>query len=87
MDVLAACERAVVLASEYGEIRDSRGVARTLTGDYPGAIEDFQQFLAWEAKNPEPREEQMRQRQDWIRMLQVQQNPFNAELLQRLRGQ
>jgi tetratricopeptide (TPR) repeat protein len=83
-DVLAACERAVALAPEDGNSRDSRGVARALTGDYPGAIEDFQRFLEWGAKNHAP-EEQIQQRRDWLRMLQAQQNPINAQLLQRLR--
>jgi hypothetical protein len=36
-----ACEKAVELDSANGEIRDSRGVARAVTGDFTGAIEDF----------------------------------------------
>jgi tetratricopeptide (TPR) repeat protein len=85
-DVMAACERAVALESDNGAIHDSRGVARVLTGDYPGAIKDFQHYLEWGPKHGHP-EEMIRQRQDWIRMLQVNQNPFNEELLRRLRDQ
>ena len=85
-DVMAACERAVALEPDHGGIRDSRGVARALTGDYPGAINDFQQYLEWGPKNGQS-EEQIRQRQDWIRMLQANQNPFNKELLKLLRDQ
>jgi tetratricopeptide (TPR) repeat protein len=82
-DVMVACDRAVALEPDHGQIRDSRGVARVLIGDYPGAINDFQQFLEWGPKNGIP-EEQIRQRQDWIRMLQANQNPFNEELLKLL---
>jgi hypothetical protein len=85
-DVMAACERAVALEPDHGGIRDSRGVARALTEDYPGAINDFQQYLEWGPKNGQS-EEQIRQRQDWIRMLQANQNPFNEELLKLLRDQ
>jgi tetratricopeptide (TPR) repeat protein len=85
-DVMAACERAVALEPDHGGIHDSRGVARALTGDYLGAINDFQQFLEWGPKNSAP-EEQIRQRQDWIRMLQANQNPFSEELLKLLRNQ
>jgi tetratricopeptide (TPR) repeat protein len=85
-DVMTACERAVTLAPDNGNIRDSRGLARTLTGDYTGAIDDFQRFLEWGPKNGIP-EEKIRQRQDWIRMLQANQNPFNEELLELLRAQ
>jgi tetratricopeptide (TPR) repeat protein len=81
---ITACERAVALKPDDGAIRDSRGVARVLTGDYPGAIEDFQLSLAWGQKNRWS-EEWIRQRKDWIQKLQANQNPFNEELLKRLR--
>ena len=85
-DVMAACERAVALEPDHGGFRDSRGVARALTEDYPGAINDFQQYLEWGPKNGES-EKSIRQRQDWIRMLQANQNPFNKELLELLQTQ
>ena len=56
-DVIAACERGVTLEPDHGGIRDSRGVARALTGDYSGAIQDFQQFLEWGPKEGVPEEE------------------------------
>ncbi len=43
--VLDACERAVELAPENGDYHDSRGLARALTGDYEGAIEDFEFYI------------------------------------------
>jgi tetratricopeptide (TPR) repeat protein len=82
-DVMAACERAVALEPDSGLIRDSRGLARALAGDYPGAIQDFQRFVEWGTKNRRY-EEMIRQRQDWIRSLQANQNPFNNELLELL---
>jgi tetratricopeptide (TPR) repeat protein len=82
-DVLTACEKAVALAPDDGGNVDSRGLARALTGDYPGAVEDFRQYLDWGPKNGQP-EERIRQRQDWIRTLQANQNPFNPEVLQLL---
>jgi tetratricopeptide (TPR) repeat protein len=85
-DVMAACDRAVTLAPDNGGMRDSRGVARALTGDFTGAINDFQRFLEWSPKNGAS-EEQIRQRQDWIRLLQANQNPFNEDLLKLLRDQ
>ena len=38
---MAACEQAVELEPDHGGYRDSHGLARALTGDYPGAIVDF----------------------------------------------
>jgi tetratricopeptide (TPR) repeat protein len=82
-DVMAACERAVALEPDSGLIRDSRGLARALTDDYPGAIQDFQRFVEWGTKKGRY-EEMIRQRQEWIRALQANQNPFNEELLKLL---
>ncbi|WP_306558131.1 tetratricopeptide repeat protein [Nostoc sp. 'Peltigera malacea cyanobiont' DB3992] len=45
-DVLPACDKAVALAPEDSRIRDSRGLARALTGDTQGAIEDFEAYIA-----------------------------------------
>jgi hypothetical protein len=47
-----ACEKAVKLAPDSGYILDSRGLARALTGNYPGAIEDFNSYIRW-AQRPE----------------------------------
>ena len=80
-EVLAACERAVALAPEHGGIADSRGLARALTGDVAGAIEDFQTFVAWV-----PDEQLRAQRQGWIEALGAGENPFTDEVLLRLRG-
>jgi tetratricopeptide (TPR) repeat protein len=78
-EVLFACEKAVVLAPEDSGIRDSRGLARALTGDTQGAISDFQAFVSW-THNAERKS----QRQRWIRALQAGQNPFTPEELKTL---
>ena len=71
------------MGPENGAIHDSRDVARALTGVYPGAIDDFQQYVDWGPKNGVP-EEQIRQRRDWLRTLQTNQNPFTEEVLKLL---
>ena len=80
-EVMAACEQAVALAPDRGNIRDSRGLARALTGDVAGAIDDFEAFVAWIRSDSS-----RAQRQDWIDALRGGQNPFTPELLERLRN-
>jgi tetratricopeptide (TPR) repeat protein len=73
-DVIDACEKAVALEPEDGRWRDSRGLARALSGNRAGAIEDFQAFVAWS------KDEQYRgQRQRWINDLRAGKNPFTPE--------
>jgi imidazolonepropionase-like amidohydrolase len=84
-EVLSACERAVALrALGLTEdfqwwVRDSRGLARALTGDLPGAIEDFEAYVAG-TSNDESRS----QRQGWIDALRRGENPFTPEVLRAL---
>ncbi len=80
-EVMAACEQAVARAADHGGIRDSRGLARALTGDVAGAIDDFEAFVAWTGNDLA-----RAQRQDWIDALRDGRNPFTKELLERLRG-
>ncbi len=84
-DVLDACERAVEQRSE-GRVRDSRGLARALTGDYTGAVEDFVAFVEW-AKQHSIYDEQTRKREDWIRELKAGRNPFDQATLDALRNE
>jgi tetratricopeptide (TPR) repeat protein len=80
-DVLFACENAVKLAPNDGNIRDSRGLARALTGNLKGAIEDFQDFVEWTNED-----EKKKQRQGWIKALKSGKNPFTPEVLEKLRN-
>ena len=72
--VISVCDTAVALAPGNGDVRDSRGVLRALTGDTPGAIADFQAYIKgtnW----PEGK----KQRQGWIDKLKKGENPFTKK--------
>lgn len=82
--VLFACERAVeqlpAAAPFRAYHRDSRGLARALTGDANGAIEDFRAAVEeWPGAR-----DAVRTRQHWIEELQAGENPFTEPVLQDL---
>jgi tetratricopeptide (TPR) repeat protein len=83
-DFMEACERAVELAPDDGNIRDSRGLARALTGDYEGAIEDFEYFVVWSKKYGQY-EDRRPKREAWIVELEAGRNPFDEATLEALR--
>jgi WD40 repeat protein/O-acetyl-ADP-ribose deacetylase (regulator of RNase III)/tetratricopeptide (TPR) repeat protein len=78
-EVMDACETAVALEPENGKFRDSRGLARALTGNMAGAIEDFQAFVDWTKD-----EEKRLKRQRWIDALRAGENPFTEEEIESL---
>jgi tetratricopeptide (TPR) repeat protein len=78
-EVMDACDTAVALEPENGLFRDSRGLARALTGNMAGAIEDFQAFVDWTEQ-----QELRAKRQRWIEALRVGTNPFTKEEIQNL---
>jgi tetratricopeptide (TPR) repeat protein len=73
-EVLDACEEAVVLSPDDANIRDSRGVARALTGDLDGAIADLSFFVERTGD-----EDARAQRQAWINALETGQNPLTPK--------
>ncbi|WP_083389756.1 ribosome assembly protein 4 [Trichormus sp. NMC-1] len=79
-DVMFACEKAVNLSPNYGDYRDSRGLARALTGNYSGAIEDFEAYIKW-IDNKDSKT----QRQGWVKDLKAGKNPFTDAVLKKLR--
>ena len=81
-EVMFACEKAVLLAPEDGGVRDSRGLARALTGNNQGAIEDFQVYVAGTDNK-----EKKAQRQRWIDALGAGKNPFTREEIEGLMNQ
>ena len=83
-EVLEICELAVQLDETNGGIRDSRGLARALSGDLRGAIEDFTYFIEWYSQY-DPNSPEIAQRLDWIRDLKAGHNPFDAATLEALR--
>ncbi len=79
-DVMFACEQAVALEPLLASTREARGLARALTSDYAGAIEDLEQSAARATTS-----EERAQRLSWIRTLASGQNPFTEEVLRALR--
>ena len=87
--ILFACEEAVKLADDpLSKIQflDSRGLARALTGDIQGAIEDFQAFADY-TDYPEELKYQQEQRRQWIEALKKGENPFTEKVLEELKNQ
>ncbi|WP_161809798.1 tetratricopeptide repeat protein [Lyngbya aestuarii] len=78
--VMFACNKAVELAPENGWIYSSRGLARALTGDFNGAVEDFEMFVQLGGN-----EEEKALRNGWIESLKKNENPFTDEILEGLR--
>ena len=78
--VMFACENAVKLSPKNGNYINNRGLARALTGDFEGAIKDFEKFVEWTND-----EEEKAQRQGWIESLKKGENPFTEEVLEKLR--
>jgi WD40 repeat protein len=89
--VLSACNEAVNGNSDNGERRDSRGLARALTGDNQGAIEDFQIYIQWlDRTKPEYAATRKAQRQSWIDDLRAGKSAsaiFTKEVLEKLRNE
>ncbi|MBV6625919.1 MAG: hypothetical protein KI793_23805 [Rivularia sp. (in: Bacteria)] len=79
-EVMFACEKAVALKPLDENIIDSRGLARALTGDYKGAIEDFEVFV----KQTDDKKEKLK-RQAWIEDLRGGKNPFTPQVIEELR--
>jgi tetratricopeptide (TPR) repeat protein len=86
-EALPLCDRAVDLGeTRRDSFRDSRGLARALTGDTLGAIDDFNTFVGW--AEGQPRYAQMvAERRAWIAQLQAGQNPFHTATLDALRNE
>ncbi|RKZ90371.1 MAG: hypothetical protein DRR19_10270 [Candidatus Parabeggiatoa sp. nov. 1] len=83
--VIEFCDKAVALATKGDcHIRDSRALARALTGNIKGAIKDFQSFVASDCEDDD---ESKKQRQRWIEVLRRGENPFTPEELERLRSE
>jgi len=81
-DVMFACDKAVALAPDDGDVHSSRGLARALTGDTKGAIKDFEVYIA------QTEDKKLKsQRQDWVKALQAGKNPFTEGALRKLREQ
>jgi hypothetical protein len=78
---MQACENAVAQAPKNGDFRDSHGIARALTGDKAGAIEDFQAYI-----KSSDSDEVKKQRLGWIDALRAGKNPLTQEEIEKLKG-
>ena len=76
-----ACEKAVKLKPNDGKTRNYRGLARSLTGNYQRAIDDFQ-ILVDTIKN----EDEKARFEGWIETLKKGENPFTSEVLEELKN-
>ena len=85
-DVMFACEKAVELEPEDGNLRDTRGLARALTGNTAGAIEDFKAFIAT-VEGREDMQPFKAKRQQWVTALQNGGKPFTKQLLSELESE
>ena len=84
-EVIGTCRQAVELAPQAGYIRDSRGLAFALIGDYERAITDFKYFVAWCKESEDDRFEALcPKREVWIAELEAGHNPFDEATLQEL---
>jgi regulator of sirC expression with transglutaminase-like and TPR domain len=80
-DVMFACEKAVKLKPNDGKFRRYRGLARALTGNYQGAIDDFQ--LLVESIEDEDKKAIV---EGWIETLKKGENPFTSEVLEEFKN-
>jgi tetratricopeptide (TPR) repeat protein len=85
-EVMQTCEKVVALFPDDGIAHQRRGLARALTGNFAGAVEDFAMYLEWAPKYKQS-EEDHSQWEQWAEALKAHRNPFDAETLQKLRRQ
>lgn len=79
-DFVYSCDQAVAADPSMLEVRDTRGVARALSGNVAGAIEDFEAFVSV-SEAGEPKSRRLR----WIQALKKGDNPFTPKELEELR--
>ena len=82
-EVMDSCEKAVELVPTNPGFRDSRGLARALTGDYAGAMEDFQAYADFQTANGRSDGGRL----EWIAQLAAGHNPFDEAQLQAMLNQ
>ncbi|BAZ54990.1 WD-40 repeat-containing protein [Calothrix sp. NIES-4105] len=79
-EVMFACEKAVKLDPNNVIIRSVRGFARALTGDYFGAITDFEVYIA---QTDDKKYKALMQ--EYVKVLRTGKNPFTQSELKKLR--
>jgi TonB family protein len=79
-EVLWTCDHVVAVAPNQARARVARGIARALTGDTQGAIDDLSAAANWTMSDQERSE-----RLAWVASLRAGQNPFTVGVLASLR--
>lgn len=79
-DVSSACDELVTLSPYDAAARRARGMARSVTGDHPGAITDFEAALLGRLDAASSRT-----LRNWIAELQAGRNPVTPQVLESLR--
>jgi hypothetical protein len=93
--VMPACDYGVKIIPERGAAYHRRGIARAMTGDYTGAVDDFRVMLDWLKEWDASFPESLQGVYDilapdilnWIDDLEAGRNPFDVETLASLREQ
>jgi WD40 repeat protein len=91
--VLPACDRAVELEPDTGFRKEFRGLARVLTGNYEGAIEDYQALIDWTLVYdaafapliPDLLIDYRTRHEAWLAELEAGRNPIDEVVLAKLR--
>jgi tetratricopeptide (TPR) repeat protein len=76
-----AGNEAVTLAPMNPRYKDTRGLARALTGDLKGAADDFEVYATWK----DAPKQQAEKRRRWVESLRAGKNPFTPDVLRGLR--
>ncbi len=88
--VMPHCDRAIADEPDFGWFRDSRALARGLTGDLEGAAEDVEVFLEWSetavGRSWPGMDEDRKRWRGWLEQLHAGVNPFTPEVLEELAG-
>ena len=84
--VLPACDYAVNLDPKNVDYRDSRGLARALSGDIKGAIADYSFVVQPSNGYGSLNADQIRERKHWLDELKAGHNPFDAKTLAALQN-
>lgn len=87
-DATANCQKAIDIAPERGDSRDSMGILHALKGDPDAALEQFELYIAWLSAYPEAYYNRYNGPlvEEWIEQLQAGEQPFTDEVLESLRN-
>lgn len=83
---LGAAEKALQIQPDAMWMRDTRGLALALTGNFRKAVDDFQAYVDWTRANDQY-DQYGRKREAWIQEILSGHNPFTPKVLTDLRDE